>query len=82
MTSAGKIMASLGLSFISLSGLNIMQKYFIDWLNQQFSNFPVNALNLIYIAGAGVALNWIFGAFTFLATFKSISKLAAGISAK
>lgn len=80
MTVAGKVIAALGLSFISYVGLNELQTQLLSAVVTQIGGIPSNALQLAYIAGLGVCLNWIFGTFAFVASLKSISKLSAGIS--
>ena len=82
MTTAGRIISSLGMSFITYTGFNAMQSYFVSWLSNQFNNFPSAAIQLVYIGGGGVALNWLFGAFAFVVSVKSVTKLSMGFSSK
>lgn len=79
-TVAGKIIAALGLSFVSYVGLNEVQGYLLDTVQSQIGGIPDVALNLAYIAGLGVCLNWIFGTFAFVTSLKAMSKLSAGIT--
>ena len=57
MSFAGKIIAALGIGFVTYSGSDYMQ--------------------IFYIGGGGVFLNWIFGAVAFIASIKSMSHLTA-----
>ncbi|PSJ79893.1 DUF2523 family protein [Neisseria iguanae] len=82
MTVAGRIVTALGLSFISYTGLNAVQSYLLNAVTTQIGSIPADALNLAYIAGIGVCLNWLFGTFAFIASLKSMSKLSATISKK
>lgn len=82
MTVAGKIIAALGLSFISYVGLNEIQGFLLSHVQAQIGGLPSDALNMAYIAGVGVCLNWVFGTFAFVTSLKSLSKLSATISRK
>ena len=82
MTVAGKVIAALGLSFASYVGLNELQKYLLDAVQTQIGGLPQHGLQIAYIAGLGVALNWIFGTFAFIVSIKSLSKLSAGVARK
>ena len=82
MTVAGRIIAALGLSFVSYVGLNELQSYFVSIISQQLGGLPDDAIQIAYIAGVGVALNWIFGTFAFVASLKTLSKLSAAVSKK
>lgn len=82
MTFAGKVIAALGLSFISYVGLNEIQGYLLSHVQTQIGGISSDAINLAYIAGIGVCLNWIFGTFAFVTSLKSLSKLSAAVSRK
>ncbi|MDO5070534.1 MAG: DUF2523 domain-containing protein [Neisseria zoodegmatis] len=82
MNVAGRVMAAFGLAFVSYVGLNEIQGYLLERVQEQIGGIPSDALNLAYIAGIGVALNWIFGTFAFIASLKAVSKLSAGIQRK
>uniref|UniRef100_A0AAU8B226 DUF2523 domain-containing protein n=1 Tax=Dulem virus 50 TaxID=3145761 RepID=A0AAU8B226_9VIRU len=79
MTVAGKIIAALGLSFISYVGLNELQGYLLSHVQTQIGGMPSDAMNVAYIAGLGVCLNWIFGTFAFVTSLKSLSKLSTAV---
>lgn len=78
-TVSGKVISALGLSFISYVGFNEIQGYLLSTVQNQIGGIPDIALNLAYIAGLGVCLNWIFGTFAFITSLKTMSKLSAGI---
>lgn len=79
MSAAGKLILAFGVGFVSYAGLNLMQNKFAAYLQTQISSIPFNALQIFYISGGGVVLNWLFGAFAFIATLKAGSKLVAGL---
>lgn len=81
-TTAGKIMTALGVSVISYTGVNMLQQQLITRMLEGFNQTPPAALQLFYIAGGGVALNWILGAFTFLAGWGTAAKLGTVFSKK
>ena len=82
MTVAGRILAALGLSFVSYVGLNELQGYFISVISEQLGGIPDDAIQIAYISGIGVCLNWIFGTFAFIASLKTMSKLSAALGRK
>lgn len=82
MTTAGKIMSALGLSFISYAAANVLQQRFASWLAGSVSSFPTDALQIFYIAGGGVVLNWFFGSLAFVASLKSTAHLSAVLKNK
>ncbi len=81
-TVAGKIMAAFGLSFVTYVGVNELQQQLLSYVTNQIGGISDDALQILYITGLGVCLNWIFGTFTFIASLKSFSKLSAVMSKK
>lgn len=77
MSFAGKIIAALGIGFVTYSGIDYMQGKFASWIAQELGSFPADAMQIFYIGGGGVFLNWIFGAVAFIASIKSMSHLTA-----
>lgn len=77
MSAAGKIMSALGIAFVSYKGVEALQERFAGWMLQQIGSIPADALNIFYLAGGGIFLNWIFGAIAFSASVKGASKLTA-----
>lgn len=82
MSFAGRILTAVGLSFISVTGLNSLQSYFINEISRSIGGFPDEALQILYIAGFGVILNWIFGSFSFVISLKGFKKLSTIIQSK
>ena len=82
MTVAGKLLTAFGVAAISYVGLDYMQGKFINWFQQSISSIPTDALQIFYIAGGGVALNWFFGAFAFVASLKSLSHFGTILGSK
>lgn len=82
MTLAGRIISALGISVVSYVGLDRIQTYFAKEIVGQIGKFPQEALQIMYIAGFGVVLNWIFGAFTFVVSVKSLKKLSTIVAQK
>lgn len=70
-TVAGKIMAAFGLSFVTYVGVNELQQQLLSYVTNQIGGISDDALQILYITGLGVCLNWIFGTFTFIASLKS-----------
>ena len=79
-TVAGKIMVSLGVSAITYTGINILQQKFINHLVNGLNGLMPESLQLFYMAGGGVALNWVFGAITFMTGWYAVSKLGSVFS--
>ena len=82
MSVAGRILTAVGLSFISVTGLNSLQSYFINEISRSIGGFPDEALQILSIAGFGVILNWIFGSFSFVISLKGFKKLSTIIQSK
>lgn len=76
MSVAGRILSAIGLSFVTVTGFQSLQSYFVQQVQNHIGGFQQDALQIIYILGFGVMLNWIFGAFTFIATIKGFKKLS------
>lgn len=81
-TVAGKIMSAVGLSFITYVGLDALQNQLMQVVSQQVGGLTEDSLQVLYILGIGVCLNWIFGTFTFIASLKTMSKLSAIMASK
>lgn len=82
ITSAGKILTALGISFITYTGLDLLQGKFIAWMLRSVRGMPADAVQIFYLSGGGVFLNLIFGAFAFLITIKTTAHLAGILKAK
>lgn len=81
-TVAGKIMSAVGLSFITYVGLDALKNQLMQAVSQQVGGLTEDSLQVLYILGIGVCLNWIFGTFTFIASLKTMSKLSAIMASK
>ena len=81
-TVAGKIMSAVGLSFITYVGLDALQNQLMQAVSQRVGGLTEDSLQVLYILGIGVCLNWIFGTFTFIASLKTMSKLSAIMASK
>lgn len=82
MNVTGRIVAALGLSFISYAGLNELQGQLLGYVQAQIGGLPDDAMQIAMIAGVGVCLNWVFGTFAFVASLKTMSKLSAVMQRK
>lgn len=82
MSVAGRILTALGLSFVTVAGFQSLQSYFVNAIMSSIGGFPEDVLQIAYIMGFGVCLNWIFGAFTFITTIKGFKKLSTIIKNK
>lgn len=77
MSWGGKILSSLGVSFVAYKGLERVQGMMISAVHGSLSGVPASALSVFYMVGGGVVLNWFFGCFAFVVVFKGISRLGA-----
>lgn len=75
MSLIGKIIAAIGLTFVSYVGLDMVVNNFKSEIQALMNNVPTSALQLFYLSGGGTVLNIIFGCFTFFVAFKSLTKL-------
>ncbi|ULJ69024.1 DUF2523 domain-containing protein [Wielerella bovis] len=81
-TLAGKIMAALGLSIITYTGVTALQQQMISRISSGLDDIPSASLQIFYLAGGGVALNWLMSAISFSLGFKAVSKLGTVFSNK
>lgn len=82
MTSAGKIMSALGVGFVTYQGLSGIQQKFMSEIASSMSSLPAASIQIIMMAGVGIALNWTFGAITTIVTFKSVTYLSTVLQGK
>lgn len=82
MTVAGRIATALGLSVVTYVGLDGVQGYFLNQVSSVLGNIPHDVLQIMYIAGFGVMLNWTFGTFAFVVSLHTMQKLAAVVGQK
>lgn len=76
-TFAGRLLMALGISIVTYTGFDLLQQKFIDLAMNSLGSVSVSALQLFWIAGGGVALNWLCGAFAFVGTWSSVSRIAS-----
>ena len=76
-TLAGKIMTALGLSIITYTGVTALQQQMISRISGELNSIPTASLQIFYLAGGGVALNWLLSAISFSLGFKAASKLGS-----
>ena len=81
-TVAGQIFSALGLSVISYAGIKVIQGQFVSYISSSMNNVPPEVLQIFYLAGGGVALNWIFGATSFALGLSAVSKVGSIFKAK
>ena len=81
-TVAGQIFSALGLSVISYAGIKVIQGQFVGYISSSMNNVPPEVLQIFYLAGGGVALNWIFGATSFALSLSAVSKIGSIFKSK
>nr|WP_314270533.1 DUF2523 domain-containing protein [uncultured Kingella sp.] len=81
-TFVGQIFAALGLSVVSYGGAKLLQNQFVNYISGSLNSIPPEILQIFYLAGGGVALNWIFGATSFALSLSAVSKLGSIFKAK
>ncbi|MDK4650707.1 DUF2523 domain-containing protein [Kingella kingae] len=81
-TLTGRIISALGLSFVTYTSVKEVQAQFVNYLVSSVSRMPSEALQIFYLAGGGVALNYIIGAVTFSLGLVSMGKLSSVFNRK
>lgn len=76
-TYGGRLLAALGISAITYKGADIVQAQFINYLISEIGRMPSEVLQIMYLAGFGVALNWLFGGISFAISLMSITKIGS-----
>ena len=71
------ILAALGLSFVTYTGVSIALDNLKGYIQNSVSGIPADAYALMIMGGFGHAVGIIFGAFAFRATLAAASKLTA-----
>jgi hypothetical protein len=74
-----RIFLALGIGIMSYSGLQVVLDKLKNWVSATMSGMPSDMYNLGLMAGLGVALGYIFGAYTFVITYQVASKLVFGM---
>lgn len=76
-TYLGRILAAFGFSVITYKGADIVQRNFVSWINTELGRMPSDVLQIFYLAGGGIALNWIFGATAFAFSLSAVTKIGS-----
>lgn len=74
MSTAGRLLTAIGFGVITYTGLDIIQRKFIQQALQSWNSLPSDAIQILLLGGVGIGLNWVFGAIAFIVTFKSVGK--------
>lgn len=74
MSTAGRLLTAIGFGVITYTGLDIIQRKFIQQALQSWNSLPSDAIQILLLGGVGIAMNWVFGAVAFIVTFKSVGK--------
>jgi hypothetical protein len=74
MSTAGRLLTAIGFGVITYTGLDIIQRKFIQQALQSWNSLPSDAIQILLLGGVGIAMNWVFGAIAFIVTFKSVGK--------
>lgn len=72
-----KLLTLLGLTFVTYVGLDKIVSLFKSEILAHVTGVPNDMLQLFYLSGGGVALNIIFGGFSFWLSVQILSKLMA-----
>lgn len=76
-TYGGRLLAALGISVITYKGADMVQAQFINYLMNEIGRMPSEVLQIMYLAGFGVALNWLFGGISFAISLMSVTKIGS-----
>lgn len=74
-----RIFLALGVGLVSYSGMQLVLDKLKGWVSSSMSGMPNDMYNLALMAGLGVALGYIFGAYSFVITYQLTSKLVFGM---
>lgn len=79
---AGQIMLALGISFISYQGIDALQSQMVTLMQSEINRLPPDALQILYLGGFGVAMNWLMGGATFALSFTATAKIGSILKSK
>ncbi|WP_239327059.1 DUF2523 domain-containing protein [Snodgrassella gandavensis] len=74
-----RIFLALGIGLVSYSGMQAILDKLKNWVSSSMSGMPEDMYNLALMSGLGVALGYIFGAYSFVVTYQLTSKLVFGM---
>lgn len=69
-----RILAALGFSVVVVSGVDLVMGRLKDQIVSFISQGPADGIQLAGLAGAWVALGWLFGGVTFAVSYWSITQ--------
>lgn len=72
-----RVLVALGLSVVTITGVDIVLSEVKGWLVQSVQGLPANAAMLAGLAGAGEALGMVLGAVSFAGTMWAIQSATA-----
>ena len=74
-----RVFLALGIGIISYSGMQFVLDQMKDWILNTFNGLPVDIYYIFLMAGFGVSVGYIFGAYAFVVTYQLSSKLVFGL---
>lgn len=78
----GKIIVALGITAVVYTGFDLMVDDFKSKIVQHVGKMGADWLGLFYLTGGGSVLNILFGAMTFVVSFKTLTKISHIFGAK
>ncbi|MDO4433721.1 MAG: DUF2523 domain-containing protein [Alysiella sp.] len=81
-TLIGQVLIALGITAVTYKGLEHVVSGFKTQITANINILPNELLQLFYIAGGGVALNILLGAFTFYISLQGMTKITSRIGKK
>lgn len=70
-----KILAALGLAFVSYTGYDVALGVFKRYISGSLNSMPADIANLLLMAGVGEGLGYVFGALAFAIAMQAMNKL-------
>lgn len=77
-----KLLVALGVTFVSYKGMDKIVDMFKSEISSAIKGVPADMLQIFYISGGGVAMNILFGGFTFWLGLQSATKITNRITPK
>lgn len=75
-----RVFIALGIGIVSYKGLQYVLDQIKSWVLNTFSGLPVDIYNIFLMSGTGVAIGYVFGAYSFVITYQLSSKLVFGLT--
>lgn len=70
-----RIIVALGMTIVTYAGYIISLREFKSYVNRAMQSMPSDILNLLLMAGVGEGLGYLFGAFAFAVSIRTINRL-------